>query len=403
MKKYWKLIIVTSIICLTFSLLMYEAKAGLWKMPQYTLKTMQGDKALGKNIIAQGFIDHRTQEGEYSDIQVTEKGDKKYRSLPFYKRIDGEFLTKDFEQLRKDYKQFMRAKSTYDTYDESDQFVAFVNQKYGLGVYDFTILTFDVMDKGAKKRSTFDLDFGKALDVSDLTVEDVQLMDDHAYIFASSYEYEMMVDDDHEEVVNESQEYHLVTVDLTTQKITNTERLMDIENEEMWNNSYELFTLAEMHGENRAVTGILEEIYDEEGNAVGREANMIYFELIDEERQESLNFDFPDHAERPVAFIDGSLVFLYEREDGVTIEYVDVETGERNLFKSFPDINLNGYSVQVTDEQVMYFTGTEDAEKTERKIFAFTTDTLELVYEGEITTKSNDEEYDLYISDIELQ
>jgi len=403
MKKYWKLIIVTAIICLTFLVFMYEGKVGFWKMPAYTLQTVQGDQALGKNVIAQGYITHRSQEGEFSDIQVTEKGDKKYRSLPFYKRIDGEFLPKDFEELRKDYKQYMRAKNTYDTYDESDQFIAFVSPKYNLGVYDYTSLTFDVMDKNAKKRSTFDLNFGKALDVIDLTVEDIQLMDDHAYVFISNYDYEIVAEDGQEEVMNESQNYQLVTVDLAKQEIINTQLLTDLKNEEMWNNSYELFTLVEMHGDNRAVTGIFEEIYDEDGNSFAREANMIYFDLFDGEKQENLDVEFPNLAERPVAFIDGSLVFVYEEEDGVTIEYVDVETGETNLSESFADINLYDLSVQVTDEQVMYFTGTEDAEMTYRKVFAFTTDTLELVYEGEVTAKSNDEEYELYINDIEFQ
>lgn len=400
MKKYWKLIIALAIICLTFISLNIEAKIPLKKAPNYQLKTVAGDDQLGENIVVDGYVmdgDMYSNPSFYSSIRIGQDADEKLLGKTFYKRMNGSFIPTDIERFRKDYKSFMRAKGIYKSYAESDSYLAFVDYKYTLGIYNYTELTLDVMNKQTKDRSTFDIQLKDMLDISDFTIDDISVVGNYAYVTGNYYQYYFDENDSDMQTENETFEYYLLTIDLEKKEMIDAELLTSIKYDDMYSFYSMITSLQDETGNEGAFIGVLKEGNDEVSNEYKQE--LTYGRYIDaDENGHEVNLEVANDP--PVALINQSLVFVYNKDGDTVIEYKDSLTGETTLSKTFAGISLDKEESFVSKEKVIYFIGNDSETGAGRRVFAFTTDTLELVYEGEIVTEQNEEGYELTIQHI---
>src|SRR5699024_1859292 len=100
---------------------------------------------------------------------------------------------------------------------------------------------------------------------------------------------------------------------------------------------------------------------------------------------------------------NGQLLFGEHTESGTILRFVDVVSGEARLEKTFDGVYFRMNEVEPTKEQVIYFAATNDLNLLDEKVVALTVDTLELVYEGELTTNDKHaEDYELQIMRVDV-
>src|SRR5699024_1428107 len=94
------------------------------------------------------------------------------------------------------------------------------------------------------------------------------------------------------------------------------------------------------------------------------------------------------------------LTFTEETENGTQIQTMNITSGEIEKTEELEGIYLDEHTVEISDEQIVYVAGSTDRNGQNTSIYAFTFDSWEPIYTGEVKAKDGKKEkdYDLYIS-----
>lgn len=395
------------IICFTTALYLFDLYAPIQKIPTYNIDTISGDKSLINAVHLKTYVESREDRLSHSYVNIYQNKNVKEAAQLFYKRMNDSYSDKHFMQNVKDYRSFMRMKSIYDYSAETDKYLAFIDYEYRVNWYVYTRLELDVLNKETGDSKLISIDVNDQLDINDSNLESIAIVGDKAYVAISHYRYDYDVEERNNENVayeyaNEGYDYYLVTVDLLSGKIDQAEMLASFYDEEYWNADYNVINLLDRATEDHALISIVRREYEE--NTMETKQEIAALRYVDASGKVSTEIGADQWGnEEPMMLHNGQLLFGEHTESGTILRFVDVVSGEARLEKTFDGVYFRMNEVEPTKEQVIYFAATNDLNLLDEKVVALTVDTLELVYEGELTTNDKHaEDYELQIMRVDV-
>jgi len=404
LKKYWKLIMFSLIICFATSLYFINLYGPIQRIPTYGINTIFGDGSLIKDVHIRAFVENKKDYSGQSLVNIDQNKNEKEGLLPFYKRFDDGYSDLDYMRRVKDYRSFMRLKSVNDYSSETDKYLAYVDYEHRWNWYNYSTLKLDVLDKETGQSQRISIDLKKELDLKDSSIESIMLVGDLAYITISSYIYDLLAEeeDGYYEHTNEGYDYYLISVDLQAGDIVQTDMLASLHGDDYWEDEYYIISLPDQSKGDRAIIGLMKRTYEE--NTMESTAETAGLRYVTAKGIIQGKLPLNDGSEEPLLLYDGELILGSLTESGANFKLVDLETGEVILMKTYNGLYLDIGTFEASKDKVIYFSGRKDIDSNDTTIFGLKADTLELIYEGELKTDhKRASEYDIYIYDLQVK
>lgn len=191
MKKYWKLIAITCATVLTLGIFYVKNSTYSESLPQFSLQTMEGDKAIADTLTVYGQKYYGMFDME--EFMVNQEGTNYDRDQPFFKRVEGFRSLPQIDEWRSEYRSFMRGKDEYmgKFYEGNDQLV------YASAIpsspISWTTNTFDIhiADKTTKDIQHFQAQIPNYSTYWDVDIQYVYMIDNElTLITINSYDYD---------------------------------------------------------------------------------------------------------------------------------------------------------------------------------------------------------------------
>ena len=189
--------------------------------PVFTIEKINGDEKEIESLLLSGFYDSGLNYMS-EDIEISLEGLKYLEDRSFIERVKEGYGTERFNQLREEYRYFMRGKyDRLDSYFENEDYLAYadVSYKNPYEVSSELQFTVAVLDKQKNKTISFDHLVPNSGDFWYLDPAKVLVIDGQLKIITRN---EMREDN--------SREVHQYTFDLTEKKLLNEEVIFSLEN-----------------------------------------------------------------------------------------------------------------------------------------------------------------------------
>ena len=221
MKKYWILILISVVMVATIGTFYMQSVLAGNNKPVFTIEKINGDEKEIESLLLSGFYDSGLNYMS-EDIEISLEGLKYLEDRSFIERVKEGYGTERFNQLREEYRYFMRGKyDRLDSYFENEDYLAYadVSYKNPYEVSSELQFTVAVLDKQKNKTISFDHLVPNSGDFWYLDPAKVLVIDGQLKIITRN---EMREDN--------SREVHQYTFDLTEKKLLNEEVIFSLEN-----------------------------------------------------------------------------------------------------------------------------------------------------------------------------
>src|SRR5690625_385611 len=221
MKKYWILIVISVVMVATIGTFYMQSVLAGNNKPVFTIEKINGDEKEIESLLLSGFYDSGLNYMS-EDIEISLEGLKYLEDRSFIERVKEGYGTERFNQLREEYRYFMRGKyDRLDSYFENEDYLAYadVSYKNPYEVSSELQFTVAVLDKQKNKTISFDHLVPNSGDFWYLDPAKVLVIDGQLKIITRN---EMREDN--------SREVHQYTFDLTEKKLLNEEVIFSLEN-----------------------------------------------------------------------------------------------------------------------------------------------------------------------------
>ncbi|MUV38356.1 hypothetical protein JNUCC1_02194 [Lentibacillus sp. JNUCC-1] len=406
MKKYWKSIAITMIIVLglgTFYLQVALASGG---NPNFTIKTIEGDKAKAENLRIDGYYSTDTID---ENITITQEGSKYMSDYSYWERLNGINHDPMYKRLTTEYRGFMRGKSPWmGSMYEDDSYLAYAAVEYDFRSFETGDFTFNlaVLDKKADKENEFSYLMEGANKVNHASIESVEKVGDELKVFATLFKR------------TGEEELHLYVFDLNSQELVDDQPLdqIDPSKQQEYETYIRLLHVTDPLAPKDYVVFRKEVLdhstveFSDKGDQIQQpeviESDLVVFNL---ETEETENLDLPKRLEdkSQVDLFDGENLYFVETDDtGMTIVKYNIDKQEiiNELEVEMKDAErLRNFSNMTIKGDKLYLLLNDPASDTTPKIYALNTETGETVFEGEVTAEDLPEKYNLEIYEFIVQ
>lgn len=214
MKKYVKLISLTTFIIVVLAAFYVNAQTVSNSFPQFTFKKIDGKEKAVESLVVDGDMYFGML--NYEPFQIDNQGTNYLRSESFKKRLNGHYLPAKIEKLQQEYRSFMRGKEEGpDSFYENDKVVAYGATPYDMWSVDNYGFEVAVLDKQTNKTTSFSLpipnrgdywnvaSYGVYMDGNELSIVTINDQMDHTAEIESSEVHIYTFNVDKEQLVNE--------------------------------------------------------------------------------------------------------------------------------------------------------------------------------------------------------
>src|SRR5690625_2912178 len=390
MKRYWKLITLTTFIVVITGALFIQAGLATSGFPEFVIEHKSGNQAEVKplTIIGNYVVDETTH--IRTEISAEETS-YRHNESSYLHVLKEDYLQPEMKRLIKDYRSFMRGKheEQIHSFFEDQDILAYADLKseylsarHGQWKYSFAV---DVLDKKTKNNTAFELAIPEDEKYNYLNIQGVQLIDDELKIMTMNNLISTNEYPHHDEI-------HIYTIDLDTQKVTN-DHVIELTNDELasdqWLSIYGVHK-GEDIGPNKHFVFLEEKneetVLEDSYSQQTLERQYIVYNL---ETNEQKNLELPEGygIETYPELLSGSIVYFSKKVDneieviGYDLERKQIETkqtfdllvDEGDSFRPFTFINDKIYIVQQLYEGIVDST-----------IMIADIETGEILYEGSV-------------------
>lgn len=220
MKRYGKLIIIATLVILSFGIYYIQPIFAAETRPEFSVEAKNGDKTLIDNISVEGYYQANNFYGIGTETEITKDGTTYYPTQSYLSQLQGSVSDNEkMTQLQKDYRSFMRGKEpSLVNFFEDDSILAYVEitTDYLSAVTEDSEFLIEVLDKKTNDVLSFSINFPKAADYYSMYVEDVQVANNKLLVVTNGYSISSE---------NGPDEQHLYSIDLPNEKIEKDEKI----------------------------------------------------------------------------------------------------------------------------------------------------------------------------------
>ena len=387
MKRYWKVISLTAVILLTFSI--YYIGSGLAKEELLGLElvTISGDEELIEGI---------TINGDYSDdfnhasFRLTNEGITYASDLNYFNRYSGIYQSPTITKLIEEHRGFMRGKERIELFYEDDEMLAYVERKSQDSTFEVGIL-----DKASNDKHSFSVRIPKEDPFDYMNIIEVQRVGERLHVITRNYHLE-------------GEKVYVYEIDIKGEKITNDQPIINTTNNSYINieNDYQ-----DVHKQPYLVLSVNEVEWNEElGHEEQVSSELISYHIETGEQTtiespEDWN-PYPDDPFGEETFINGNLAikdeFLYFINflpEGIQVDKYNMEKSEVESTENIPlDESIADALVGAfpNGEKLSFISAVKENGNKVRKLFIADIATGEILYEGEIKITNTAKEMLIY-------
>ncbi|MDN5372808.1 MAG: hypothetical protein PWR19_1854 [Carnobacterium sp.] len=415
MKRYGKLIIIVTLVILSFGIYYIQPIFAAETRPEFIIKAKKGDKTLIDNISVEGYYQASNFYGMGTETEITKDGTTYYPTQSYLSQLQGSVSDNEkMTQLQKDYRSFMRGKEpSLVNFFEDDSILAYVEitTDYLSAVTENSEFFIEVLDKKTNDVLSFSIEFPKAADYYSMYVEDVQVANNKLLVVTNGYSISSG---------NGPDEQHLYSIDLPNEKIEKDEKiqldLIDPKDKEI--QYVELLNAGnDLHSSEFLVYQVVLDVAQTEMYVENDIITLPVFGLIgvNIETGEQFLIDVSDEVGNQALGntlpMENSTLYFYKTNDTTLsiysysldqkelVEVESVELTAEQLATLKTDVVL-----QVKDG-VVFFIESSNVKDRNMQIIAIDSNSGELVFEGAIEEKDDNlaNKNELYLSEVLFQ
>lgn len=415
MKRYGKLIIIVTLVILSFGIYYIQPIFAAETRPEFIIKAKKGDKTLIDNISVEGYYQASNFYGMGTETEITKDGTTYYPTQSYLSQLQGSVSDNEkMTQLQKDYRSFMRGKEpSLVNFFEDDSILAYVEitTDYLSAVTENSEFLIEVLDKKTNDVLSFSIEFPKAADYYSIYVEDVQVANNKLLVVTNGYSISSG---------NGPDEQHLYSIDLPNEKIEKDEKiqldLIDPKDKEI--QYVELLNAGnDIHSSEFLVYQVVLDVAQTEMYVENDIITLPVFGLIgvNIETGEQFLIDVSDEVGNQALGntlpMENSTLYFYKTNDTTLsiysysldqkelVEVESVELTAEQLATLKTDVVL-----QVKDG-VVFFIESSNVKDRNMQIIAIDSNSGELVFEGAIEEKDDNlaNKNELYLSEVLFQ
>ena len=320
MKKYWKLLLFVVVIVFTFTHLYIQAANASKDYPKYVLKTIEGDTSAVESLVINGSY---TNMYNHETLQIDQEGTEYWRDKPFFKQVDGQYRSIEWQTLQSKYKQFMRGKSTWQgNLANEEEYLAFADIPYSYYVPEVQTFEISVLNKKTGETLSFEYPVPNVQNYLYMNVLHVHLVENQLFVLT-----ENGGEDDRQEI-------HLYTFDLEKRLLTHDEQIIILprnENEMV----FEQTAFVKNTGKGASTVAIAHQNFEQsfEDGAHDIIEQTIYIYDFSNESMKTVNVnEYGDDVGTLIAFKGENLYFAQQPENGQrSIAKLDLKKEEFQL------------------------------------------------------------------------
>jgi len=413
MKRYWKLILLVTVIILTFSSFYIHSSLAISKLPKFTLKHLSGDQEEVKPLIINGAYEDDKREAY---LHINYEGSNYEGNLSYIDMLKDDHLSPQVKKLQKKYRSFMRDKQEHmDVFLDHDDILIYANVdmdfKYNGGnVSNSFTFEIETLDKQTKKTEKFTTEVPKQHNYDYVFVQDVQqTKDGQLKVITRNATFPGQADE--MSYYYTFEEMHVYTFDLQKQRLKNDE-VIKVTDDEDWTDDLivDVFILSSDndikpkkyivfdHAVKKAK--MQEDGFMEEELLTN---DLIVYEI---ETDGQRKLDLPDEIDKnfvPILYTEPTIIFeKYESNQYEVIKYniineeielkqtIDLKTEKNEAYPLF----------QISDDKI-YIVSSEEKDSYVQIVDMYTG---EFIYEGKIEIEENGHEdnYKLELYNIDI-
>lgn len=415
MKRYWKLIAITTIVVLTVGTFYINSALSANSYPEIVFEKVSGNEEELNPVIING--DNRIgRYGTGESVQVTADGSTYQGELSFFERMQ-DMYSPEMNELQNEYRNFMRGKSGivssfYDTKDTL-AYVHIINQTLTESPSE-TEFDIEVLNKESDETVSFNVPVPNRAMYRNVHVVDVQMIDGKLKVITRN---NLKQTDN----VFGNQEIHVYSFNISNKSISGEEKIATVEqnNKNVRTHISSVRESDVLNAHKNIVFSINKENIERntDGNMAGEvkradNGNPQYL-AYNLETGEKKKLDFPkEDQDKEVMVYDSSILYLMgESEDGREFSLYNIESESvENKFtvpsQNKEDVKSGVQSNVKISNGKMYVLNTTYKENndTSSSIMVIDTKSGDILYEGKITTKEPaDKEYRLSFYGMEIK
>ncbi|SEQ73604.1 hypothetical protein SAMN05216232_3194 [Virgibacillus subterraneus] len=416
MKRYWKLIAITSIVVFTVGTFYINSALSANSYPEIVFEKVSGNEEELDSVIINGnYRIGRYGTGE--SVQATAEGSTYRGELSFFERMQGMY-SPEMSQLQDKYRNFMRGKngvvSSYYNTKDTLAYVDIINQRLGNSPSEMEF-DIEVLNKESNETISFNVPVPNRAMYMNVHVEDVQMI---------GGELKVVTQNNLKQTGGGfgNNELHLYSFNLSKKNINGEEKFAAVEQNNNNNMRKHIGSIRDsdaLSAHKNIVFSINKENIGQkpEGNMAGevKEAdngNQQYF-AYNLETGEKKALDFPKkHQDKEVMVYDGSILYLMgESEDGREFALYNTESKSMEDVFVIPSQSTESIkfgvqsNVEISDGKMYVLNTTHNDENdAPSTIMVIDAKSGDILYEGKITTKEpTDKEYRLAVYGMEIK
>lgn len=388
MKRYWKLITLTTVVVLTIGTLYIQTSLATSHYPDFVIQHQSGDKDEVKTLKIIG--DYVIDEASYAHTEISEEGTSYLHnpSSTLFFLWDNYYLSPEIERLQKDYRNFMRGKhEQIDLYFEDQSVLAYVELKSEYlsarnhqWSFSFEI---EVLDKKTKNKSKFEIEVPEEEKIDYLNIQGLQMINDEIKIITVNTLHETIGE-------SHNTEMHIYTVDLQTQKVLSDD-VIEVTGTEFaanqWINMYTISNEDHTGSSNQIVFTVdvsEETIIDGEYIYELVDSQLIAYDL---ETKEQIQIDLSQSDEEiyPELLSGETIYFSTEIENHIEIISYDLKNHQIETKQTFDLPNAEGDLFFTLMNDKIYILNQLSKDKIDSLLMIGDALTGEILYEGSLT------------------
>ena len=401
MKKYWKLTAIIAVIVLSIGTFYVSSARSAEAYPEFVIETISGDVREIESLVLRGsYTDTALMNTVSTNLKLTADGST-YNSRSFLDQLIGHppTLIKGFQE---EYRTFMRGKSSdVALFFENKQVLAYADVDYNTSSLKSRDFKFDisVLNKEDGNIDSFTVGVPDSEELEYLYVEGVQLVESELHLITHNA---LRNNDDNYE------EKHLYTIDMTNQKISNHESIIQVPSwqDDTYINIQLVRTSPTKAFEHLIIQRTEEKIIEdtESTRTEDIKQELIAYNLATKEKEEII---LPDLSlkEFQLSFFDGSIIY-FTRLDGQELVVTPYRLMDKQVGKTF-SIQLSSDSDQVpmitVSEGKLYAITPQMYSNLNNNVIVADANTGETLFNGQVAIKGSlkeQENFELYIYEV---
>ncbi|MBP2079296.1 hypothetical protein [Oceanobacillus polygoni] len=412
MQRYWKLISLISVIVLVIGTFYIQSSMAASRLPEFVLEKVSGDEAEIKQLSLEANYYQNAELGEW--FQLNNEGTTYWNEYSYWDRMIGINHNAKIEQLRQDYRKFMRGKSENPySFHENEELLVYVDLTWdmvnGYQPNDFK-LDIAVLDKVSKEETSFQAAIPKTnQSVYSFDVEGIYLKNGQLKVITRNSGHDSQSERDFTN-------YPVYLIDIATQTIK-TENIITAKDAEVSSNQFQELLMIRNKWEDFQQPSdfiVFEEKVVEERmideweitfDTVDRE---LFVYNLESEDKEQIKLPKELQEDASAEMVIGTTIYFVEKSEGVlVITSYNFESGEIEAKQTIavPEVaDEQGYMYKINDDKVYVVPVSKNA-KQDLLLQIVHLKTGDTLYEGKVTMKNPNKQgidYDLDIQSIDL-